>query len=644
MRNWKTIGAVIASVFFVGIGFGQTIFAETMGAVGGTTSIATHETANGFDNTVFTMSGTGDLRSTSASSGYSGASGSANVFLTNNGTSNFQIATISTLTCSDLVLSFGAFKSTTASNMSELVVEFSTDGVSYTPVAIPLQPTGTGTAVWRLITVNLPAAAGNQANLRLRWTNSASGTGSPQFRIDDVSLAGVCGSLSVDAISNVSYTVNCQQADDGTIDFTATGTYLAGNSFQVELSDATGNFASSVFIGSLSGAAAEGTTFSGTIPFSIPAVMPAGSGYRMRLVSTNPVRISPNNGIDINIDLTGTCVPPHVTSLILNACNSSCSEGDNELFFGNTGDYSLEFTADNTNVFYGSSPSPTANYITSIHDLPLVTAEFNTNAGCPGLFIDAYDQVVPPNSSFILAHRNVCPNDLYDFTNLCGSGPIYLVYVDASGWSSAGNFSNSTSCSGGFRYLRSLFSTTVFTSHEINFFYECALNSGSTGDFAVWNASGGAATLQSNTSCSFDPIVLPIELLVFSAKPIDSQVRLNWSTATELNNDYFTIERSVDGSNWEVVDLVKGQGTTAQQSDYELMDTRPFSGLSYYRLKQTDYDGTFSYSSIVSVSVSVEPKKRLKVVNAIGQEVQPGTPGLVIHFYDDGSSEKIVNH
>lgn len=642
MQNWKTIGTVITSVFFVVIGFGQVQvvnFDNPANWIAGSGILTSFQTDHQYIDQDWLFTGGPALRNTNANQdGFPGAIGTYSWRLRDAAGVSWTATFLGSAIISEFGFDVRRWDDTPNPNYS---IEYSVNGgVTWVSVTVINNAFLENTSDWFTFNHSIPNISVNSGDFIVRISR----VGGERIMVDNFTWTKVPNIISIDAISNVSFTVNCQQADNGTIDFTASGAYLAGNSFQVELSDATGDFASSVVIGSLSGVAAEGTTFSGTIPFTIPAVMPAGSGYRMRLVSTNPARTSPNNGIDINIDLTGTCVPPHVTSLILNSCNSSCSEGDNELFFGNTGDYSLEFTADNTNVFYGTSPSPTTNYISSIHDLPLVTAEFNSNAGCTGLFVDAYNVVVPPNSSFILAHRNVCPLDLFDFTNLCGSGPIYVVYADAPSWSSGGNFVNSTSCSGGFRYLRSLFSTTVNTSHEINFFYECALNSGSTGDFAVWNANGGAATLQSNTSCAFDPTILPIELLVFSAKAIDSQVLLNWSTATELNNDYFTIERSVDGTNWEVVDFVTGQGTTAQQSNYELMDKRPFLGLSYYRLKQTDYDGDYSYSSIAAVTVSGEPRKLMKVVNAIGQEVQPTTPGLIIHLFDDGSSEKFVNH
>jgi len=76
---------------------------------------------------------------------------------------------------------------------------------------------------------------------------------------------------------------------------------------------------------------------------------------------------------------------------------------------------------------------------------------------------------------------------------------------------------------------------------------------------------------------------------------------LDWRTASEINNDYFTIERSVDGVNFEIIDIINGAGNSNNILHYETIDSNPLEGVSYYRLKQTDYDGQFEYSSIVSV-------------------------------------------
>lgn len=94
---------------------------------------------------------------------------------------------------------------------------------------------------------------------------------------------------------------------------------------------------------------------------------------------------------------------------------------------------------------------------------------------------------------------------------------------------------------------------------------------------------------------------LPVELVSFDAQNEGPAVRLTWTTATEQNNDFFTLERSSDGLYFEPFATVNGAGNSSFTIDYNHLDEDPLSGLSYYRLKQTDFDGKFSYSDIVPV-------------------------------------------
>jgi hypothetical protein len=94
---------------------------------------------------------------------------------------------------------------------------------------------------------------------------------------------------------------------------------------------------------------------------------------------------------------------------------------------------------------------------------------------------------------------------------------------------------------------------------------------------------------------------LPIELTDFNATIDDGIVDLNWTTQSEVNNDFFTIERSKDAVDFEMIVTVPGAGTSNEVLYYESTDDNPIMGVSYYRLKQTDYDGQFTYSKIVAV-------------------------------------------
>ena len=100
---------------------------------------------------------------------------------------------------------------------------------------------------------------------------------------------------------------------------------------------------------------------------------------------------------------------------------------------------------------------------------------------------------------------------------------------------------------------------------------------------------------------------LPIELLSFSGKNTWKGNVLDWQTASEINNAYFTVERSTDGSNFEELGNIDGAGNSTEKHSYSYLDRAAKSGLNYYRLRQTDFDGTFTNSNIIAIR-SVESK------------------------------------
>ena len=96
--------------------------------------------------------------------------------------------------------------------------------------------------------------------------------------------------------------------------------------------------------------------------------------------------------------------------------------------------------------------------------------------------------------------------------------------------------------------------------------------------------------------------ILPVTLVTFYALLNSGVVYLSWITAAEINNDYFTVQRSVNGTDFETVAIVDGAGNSTQILNYEVEDPDPYHGISYYRLKQTDYDGATSYSQTVIIN------------------------------------------
>lgn len=119
------------------------------------------------------------------------------------------------------------------------------------------------------------------------------------------------------------------------------------------------------------------------------------------------------------------------------------------------------------------------------------------------------------------------------------------------------------------------------------------LADGSAGD------NGGYTLMQGTTAG-----VLPVDLVDFTAVEKDNDIILEWETATEINNEYFSVERSFDLRNYEEIARIAGEGTTDEDRFYSFVDTdAPVNQPIYYRLKQVDFDGAFEYSLIEKVII-----------------------------------------
>ena len=92
----------------------------------------------------------------------------------------------------------------------------------------------------------------------------------------------------------------------------------------------------------------------------------------------------------------------------------------------------------------------------------------------------------------------------------------------------------------------------------------------------------------------------------FSAKAQNTDILLSFSTASEINNGYFSIERSANGLNFKEIPEVKGGGTSYEPRQYQFVDRAPQIGHNFYRLRQVDFDGQFSYSPVVSARMGQE--------------------------------------
>ncbi len=127
-------------------------------------------------------------------------------------------------------------------------------------------------------------------------------------------------------------------------------------------------------------------------------------------------------------------------------------------------------------------------------------------------------------------------------------------------------------------------------------------------------ATGSGGTLTASDASSFSvnfytvggqtDTALPVELITFEGAEEKGTIALYWATASEINNDYFEVQRSRDGVTFETIGTVSGHGTTNKIKEYQFSDTNPGLGDNFYRLKQVDFDGAFEYHETILVSNS----------------------------------------
>lgn len=130
---------------------------------------------------------------------------------------------------------------------------------------------------------------------------------------------------------------------------------------------------------------------------------------------------------------------------------------------------------------------------------------------------------------------------------------------------------------------------------------------------------------------------LPVELTSLTALLNGGVTFVNWATASETNSDYFTIEKTKDGQNFEFVAKVNGAGNSNSINRYQTIDLQPYPGISYYRLKQTDFDGKYKYSELVAINNAEIDENSFTVYP------NPATGELNVLFNSSSSTRVTVN-
>lgn len=164
--------------------------------------------------------------------------------------------------------------------------------------------------------------------------------------------------------------------------------------------------------------------------------------------------------------------------------------------------------------------------------------------------------------------------------------------------------------------------------------------------FSDFNASGsddglGIDNFVINT-LAFVP--LPVELIYFNVEQYDEKINiLTWSTGSEVNSDYFLIERSIDGNFWNEIGKVGASGNSNQMIKYSLTDNNFDNCLNYYRMKQYDLNGLSTLYGPISMSNITNEKKIKNIIDLSGKNVSIDNPGIIFIIYEDGSILKKYN-
>ncbi|MBK9077378.1 MAG: T9SS type A sorting domain-containing protein [Flavobacteriales bacterium] len=163
---------------------------------------------------------------------------------------------------------------------------------------------------------------------------------------------------------------------------------------------------------------------------------------------------------------------------------------------------------------------------------------------------------------------------------------------------------------------------------EVYLLYISNWSQSSIGFELDWNLQNGA---------SLDCTVLPVELLSLQAYAVTGGVHVDWTTATEIDNDRFEIERALDGEHFEHIGTMPGAGNSLQTLYYTFLDPHPHHGINYYRLRQVDHNGDHAYSPVRTVQfgspvgeVRMVPNPGSSFVDVLWPQVEPGSL-LVMH-------------
>jgi len=203
--------------------------------------------------------------------------------------------------------------------------------------------------------------------------------------------------------------------------------------------------------------------------------------------------------------------------------------------------------------------------------------------------------VSTPITASFSGNTNVCNNTIETATLTVSSGIVN--YYSWNALPAGANFLTNTNTISNILWGSTSGSVQVTLSNECQTIIPALAVTTNNCGLHLGGKNDGFAGLKTSTNKP-----LPIMLLSFTAKPVNNKVQLQWITESETNNDFFTIDKTIDGFDFSFLTKQKGAGFSTVKLTYNAIDDNPFEGTSFYRLKQTDFDGKFTYSNLVPVT------------------------------------------
>lgn len=486
-------------------------------------------------------------------------------------------------------------------------------GIDYEEMEVTIDG---GSGPFEVTTANTPTGYPENSNQTITWNVAGTGSGSTVN----------CGTVNIlfsnDGGQTFSTLISGTPNDGSESILIPAGVTNQGR-IKIECANNIFFDINNVDIAVVAGCSADGETISNNDPVSEEEGDPAlnlslFSGTEVSSTSGEVIISDPNSVIALD-NGAGACVTPFSNSPRHHLFSFSVDSDDTYTFTRGAGTLPTKLM-----TIYDGSFNPSSvcdNWLGCSDDINTPSSSFISLSLQKGkqyiLVISGYS--TSQLGTYTINFSSAGSGAIYDNSNFPGPGyaSTYVIVNNTTGNIVA--FDANTDLSNG-----ATFPAESYTIHGVVVLGGTNLASYVGGSFAAFQTaitnSTICADLSSNSvAVTIVPTALPIELLSFTGKQQNESILLNWKTSTEVNNDYFTLEHSTDGYDFKFLTEVDGKGNSTVVNTYRHIHDNPTIGTNYYRLSQTDFDGTTKVADVIAIDYKSDKVIATVVPNPIRQ-------------------------